>query len=36
MRRRLAREEWWALVTALLLVSIMMGIGLAGFAYVDG
>ena len=36
MTARLAREEGWALVTAIAMMAMMMGIGLSGFAYVDG
>jgi hypothetical protein len=35
LRRRLAREEGWALVTALSLMLIMGGVGLSTMAFVD-
>ena len=33
--RRLQREEGWALVTAMILMGLMMGVALSGYAYVD-
>jgi Tfp pilus assembly protein PilX len=36
IRRRLAREEGWVLVTAMLLMGTMLSMGLATFAFVDG
>ena len=36
MRSRLRREDGWAIPTALLVMSLMLALGLAGFAYSDG
>ncbi len=35
MRRLLHREDGWALVTAVIVMSLMIGVGLASYAYVD-
>jgi Tfp pilus assembly protein PilX len=35
MRARLAREDGWAVVTALSVMMLMFGIGVAAYAYVD-
>jgi Tfp pilus assembly protein PilX len=36
VKRRLAREEGWVLVTAMILMATMLSMGLATFAFVDG
>lgn len=35
MRSRLASEDGWAVLTAMVVMTMMLGLGLAGFAYVD-